>query len=417
MPCSHAAPNADLEKIPAGEAEQIEETTELMGALVDRRYTGKPRFLRGVHAKDHGCVEATFTVSDTLAPEHRVGLFATPGASFRAAIRFSNAAPLVTDDAPHEPGPPAGALVRTQGSRGMAIKVYDVPGDRLVREDGERTQDFLMINQPVFAFANVEDYLALNRIIRDDDNAAPLFFTRPNQSPDAQKRTATSRGIIARIKGFLPPAFQAPPLSPLDNIYFSAAPFSLGEGRAMKFACNPINPMTGDLGDAVNDPDYLRSAMRKRIAEAEGKTICFDFQIQVRDAASLAGRIDTDIEDACTEWKEPFVTVARIEIPPQDISSPERQELCERLFYTPWHGLVEHRPLGGINRLRLKVYDVSAERRGCPVAAAGMSAAAVPATEPPGRASSGRRGRLRRPARAAPRGSSDTRPARPAPRR
>ena len=194
-----------------------------------------------------------------------------------------------------------------------------------------------------------------------------MFFSRPNQSPEAQQRTLRSRGIIGRIKGFLQPAFQAPPLSPLDNSYFSAAPFLLGEGRAMKFACIPVNPVTGDLGDTINDPDYLRTAMLKRMAEASDKAICFDFQIQVRDAHSLAGKIEVDIEDACTEWNEPFVTVARITIPPQDISSPERQEFCETLFYTPWHGLVDHRPLGGINRMRLKVYDVSANRRGCPV--------------------------------------------------
>jgi hypothetical protein len=135
----------------------------------------------------------------------------------------------------------------------------------------------------------------------------------------------------------------------------------------MKFACKPVNPMSGDLGDAVSDPDYLRKAMRRRMAEAAGKNICFDFQIQVREAASLMGKIEAEIEDACTEWTDPFVNVARVEIPPQDITSTERDDFCERLFYTPWHGLVEHRPLGGINRLRLKVYDVSAVRRGCPV--------------------------------------------------
>lgn len=367
MPSLTAEPNADLEIIPADEAGQIDEASTLMGELVDRRYTDKQRFLRGVHPKDHGCVEATFAVADALPPEFQVGVFKKPGDIFRAVIRFSNAAPLVTDDAPHEPSPPAGMLTRVQGSRGMAVKLYDVEGARLVPEDLERTQDFLMINQPVFSFANVEDYLALNRIIRDDDSAAPMFFSRPNQSPEAQQRTLRSRGIIGRIKGFLQPAFQAPPLSPLDNSYFSAAPFLLGEGRAMKFACIPVNPVTGDLGDTINDPDYLRTAMLKRMAEAIDKAIRFDFQIQVRDAHSLAGKIEVDIEDACTEWNEPFVTVARITIPPQDISSPERQEFCETLFYTPWHGLVDHRPLGGINRMRLKVYDVSANRRGCPV--------------------------------------------------
>ena len=70
-------------------------------------------------------------------------------------------------------------LTRVQGSRGMAVKLYDVEGVQLVPEDLERTQDFLMINQPVFSFANVEDYLALNRIIRDNDSAAPMFLVGP----------------------------------------------------------------------------------------------------------------------------------------------------------------------------------------------------------------------------------------------
>ena len=133
----------------------------------------------------------------------------------------------------------------------------------------------------------------------------------------------------------------------------------------MRFAAKPVNPMTGDLSAAVNDADYLRNALRKRMAEADGKDICFDFQIQVVNGAEL--KPEESIEDACNEWKDrPWTTVARIAIPPQDFTTPERQQFCETLFYTPWHGLVDHRPLGGINRLRKDVYDESAKKRNCP---------------------------------------------------
>lgn len=365
---STSGPGAGLEKIPANEPAQIDNVAALTVQQLERRYGAAPRFLRGVHPKDHGCVEAAFMVYDNLDPQYQVGVFRKPGQRFRAAIRFSNASTLVTPDTPLEPGP-GGAQVRAHGSRGMAIKLYDVEGPRLVNGDRERTQDFLMINQPVFAFANVEDYEVISALIAKDDALAAQFFARL-QSPDeaVRKRAATSRAIIGRIKGFAPPPFQPAPLSPLDNRYFSAAPFAFGEGRVMKFSATPVNPVAGELGDAVNDPDYLRNAMRKRMAEAEGLDICFDFQVQVRSAESL--NIETDIEDVCTLWDEakyPFVTVARISISQQDISSPERQEFCETLFYTPWHGLSDHRPLGGINRLRQKVYEKSSERRGCPV--------------------------------------------------
>lgn len=375
MTSSPSGTGTGLENPQPEESAQIDSITDMTRQLLTRRYSGAPRFLRGVHPKDHGCVEAIFTVCESLAPEYQVGVFRKPGERFRAAIRFSNASALVTPDSPQEVSPPMGdpvvgpdgKPVLGHGSRGMAIKLYGVSGNRLLPDDGERTQDFLLINQPVFAFANVEDYQALNKAMVDHPKELPFgFFSRLMSSDVAVKtRAAISRGIIGRIKGLAGPPFQPPPMSPLDNTYFSAAPFGFGEGRVVKFAARPVNPASGDLGDAVNEPDYLRSAMRKRMAEAGGKDICFDFQIQVRTPDQLD--IDRDIENMCTEWTDPFVTVARITIPPQDIASPERQEFCETLFYTPWHGLEDHRPLGGINRMRLKVYQASSELRGCPI--------------------------------------------------
>lgn len=361
---------AEIEKLESDEEARIENVAKLTARQLDNRYSGKPRFLRGVHPKDHGCVEAMWTVVEDLDPQYRVGLFKHPGEKLRAVIRFSNASTLVGDDMTLEPAPPTGAKMRTHGSRGMAIKLYHVGGDRLVPTDGENTQDLLMINQPVFAFANIEDYEVVSQLIADDENSAGQFFRRQGLQQPALGRMQKSQGIIARIKGFLQPPFQAPPLSPLDNRYFSAAPFAFGEGRVMKFSARPVNPMSGELGEAANDPDYLRNAMRKRMAEADGKDICFDFQVQVRPIESLKPDF-SEIEDVCTLWREedfPFVTVARITIPtPQDLGSAERQEFCETLFYTPWHGLEAHRPLGGINRLRKRVYETSAEKRGCPV--------------------------------------------------
>jgi hypothetical protein len=374
MANSPSGTDTEFEHAPSGEKARIDNVAALTKHQLDRRYTAKNQpSLRGVHPKDHGCVEALFAVSPKLPASLRVGAF-SPGVTYRAAIRYSNAAPLVTADTPLEdvPGAPAGTpQFRAHGSRGMAIKLYDVSGERLLPNDGEHSQDFLMINQPVFAFANVEDYEALSIAIRDDDSRGGDFFARlQSKDPAVKARAAKSRGIIATIKGLLKPAFQPAPMSPFDNRYFSAAPFLFGKGRVMKFSANPVNPMAGDPGTAVADPDYLRAAMRKRIAAADGKEICFDFQLQVRSAESLAGKIDTDMEDMCTLWDEkefPFVTVARITIPQQDIATPERQKFCETLFYTPWHGLRAHRPLGGINRLRQKVYEVSAAHRGCPV--------------------------------------------------
>ncbi len=108
-------------------------------------------------------MKADFTVAEDLAEDLRVGLFATPGRTYEAWIRYSNAAVLREDDL--KAGDPAKPDERKNGSRGMAIKVLDVDGEMLSEDDGRANQDFLMINTPEFAFANVRDYLRLNRIL------------------------------------------------------------------------------------------------------------------------------------------------------------------------------------------------------------------------------------------------------------
>ena len=69
MPTLTGGPDSGLENIPANEPAQIDHIAVLTLKQLENRYTNAPRFLRGVHPKDHGCVEATFTVSETLAPE------------------------------------------------------------------------------------------------------------------------------------------------------------------------------------------------------------------------------------------------------------------------------------------------------------------------------------------------------------
>jgi hypothetical protein len=151
----------------------------------------------------------------------------------------------------------------------------------------------------------------------------------------------------------------------VDNRYFSAAPFLFGDDRVMKFSARPRQPSDTAPTD-VSAPDYLRKALHARLTAPDATDIVFDFQLQVRAAGDLSGTIDTDIEDACCEWDEqahPFVTVATLTIPPQDFETDRQCTVCERLIFTPWHGIAEHRPLGGINRLRRAVYEASAQLR------------------------------------------------------
>lgn len=365
----------ELEHIPVDEVKQIENIVRLTMEQLRKRYSGETAVLRGQHAKDHACVMAKFKVLEDLPLEMRIGVFGDPGQEYQVWIRYSNAAATVAPDSPVVGGAP------THGSRGMAMKIMGVSGFPLMPPNGALTQDFLMVNHPVFPFANVEDYEAITQILVSDKPDPTRFFEdrvhknpdgSPNMADPVTRRALRTGGIIKRIQSISltaqPPAYQVPPASPVDNRYFGGAPFLFGDDNAMKFSAKPLSPVAGD-GLSLADPNYLRTALHQRLTAQGAQDVVFEFQVQVRKASELAGKIDAEIEDACVQWDEaqhPFVTLGIITIPPQDFETAERHALCESLIFTPWHGIAAHRPLGGINRLRRTVYEASAGFRHVP---------------------------------------------------
>ena len=127
----------------------------------------------------------------------------------------------------------------------------------------------------------------------------------------------------------------------------------------MKFRAVPVARDTSEPN--VDDPDYLENVLADRLSQ---QAMEFDFEIQVRGRGDV--NVATDIENASTEWQDEYIKVAKLTIPVQEVDSPELRVECERLFFTPWHGIVDHQPLGGINRLRKAVYEASAQLRNLP---------------------------------------------------
>lgn len=332
--------SAAVEVMPEAESGQIGEIVDLTLQLLQQRY-GDNLARRGVHPKDHGCVKANLVVNADLPKAYQRGVFAVPGKSYDAWVRFSNATGTVGSDVA-----PNGA----NSSRGMAIKLMGVSGEPLLPQSGAITQDFLLINQPMFAFANVAEYLELTRlqVLHHDDNSKifPALFANPNA--DKAETARIVQGIAQTSMG-----------SPVESRYFSASPFLFGPDAVVKFGVTPRNP--GSTPVPPNPPaNYLRDALRKSLDVNTGKPAVFDFQVQLRTADNLS------IENASAQWPEsaaPFQTVGTLTIPTQDFDNPLRITECEHLVFTPWHGIAEHRPLGGINRLRLGVYKASSQRR------------------------------------------------------
>ena len=106
---------------------------------------------RGQHAKHHGCVRAQFIVEPDLPLELRQGVFREPR-TFLTWVRFSNGSK--DDD--------------TQGDiHGMALKLLDVEGDKILdAERHERTQDFILMDHPVFFSRDARNNHTLAKTLR-----------------------------------------------------------------------------------------------------------------------------------------------------------------------------------------------------------------------------------------------------------
>ncbi len=332
---------------PQQEQEGIDEIADITSQLLHKRYPKPDKILRGVHPKSHGCVKARFEINADIPAQYQIGLFSQPARCFDAIIRFSNAAALVRPDIDAQ---------GNHGSRGMAIKVFDVEGEVLYDDDGDKNQDFLMINQPEFAFANIKDYLRLNRILLKNNDDPTAFFT------DIEGLQNEDLGRLQRTGALIQKIQQTAIANPLNVSYFGAAPFKFGAGKVMRFCVKPQTPEPSppDVPQPPAD-NYLREAVTTTMNEPHD--LVFDFCVQVRSDGD-----DLHIEDASQSWDEqhtPFVCVAKITIPApqQDVNSIPSWQECEALFFTPWHSLTDHQPLGGINRLRQAVYVASATTR------------------------------------------------------
>ena len=343
--------NYPFESPPEGEAQQIKAIDDLTIKILDARYTsaGK-RVLRQVHPKSHGCVKATFQVLEGIDESLRVGLFSDPGKQYDTLIRYSNASGIIGPDTDAE-----GAHV----SRGMAMKVLGVKAS-LLDDEEVRSQDFLMINAPSFAFANVADYLRLSQVLLEDRDKAARFFSplhpsAPAEIPGVDKKTTLRTfQLVQKIQA-------TPTANPLEVQYFGAAPFRFGPDRVMKFSARPVGELKPQVPPTDGGDDYLRDALMATMQQ--NNDIVFDFMVQVRGPGDGLG-----IEDASHIWEEadvPFHKVARVTIPtPQSAKDlAETDALCTKRAFTPWHSLPEHEPIGGINRLRKSVYLASFRHR------------------------------------------------------
>ena len=340
-----------VEEIADDEAETIDGLIKAAKAISATTYKDEGHAIRSVHAKSHALLDGELTVLGGLPAELAQGLFAT-AATYKVALRLSTSPGDMLPDSVSTP-------------RGLALKVFDVPGDQLSGATGDATQDFLMVDAPAFLAPEPKAFLgSLKPLVASTDKVEWLkvaFSTVLRGVEGTIEAVGGKSGKLIALGGHRAS-------NPLGETYFTQVPIRYGDYIA-KVRATPVGALAA-LKDAPVDvgerDDALRAAVGEHFKDTGGE---WEVQVQLcRDLDKMP------VEDAAVEWPEdasPFVTVARLTVAAQPSWSLDNVAAIDTgLAFSPWHGLVAHRPLGGIMRARKPVYTAlqseRSERSGCP---------------------------------------------------
>ncbi|QRQ12306.1 catalase family protein [Acinetobacter pittii] len=325
---SNAYPEIDTglgEKLQPNEELIADHIAQVIEKSIREQYTAG-NALRDAHPKAHGCVRADFHVSKNIPAQFAKGMF-IPDRSYQAWIRFSNA----SNDA-------SNADIK-KDARGIAIKILGVSGQKILESEKQATtQDFIMINHPVFFANDAKRYLSFMNDVNSHNMIRKLHI------PFALGFKGTMNALGARNSQIA---------NPLYARYWSMVPYQLGLGndrQAVKYSVRACSMQPNNLPKNPSH-DFLREALKKTLQSTDA---CMEFLIQPRTSNQML------VEDSMTEWNEKaalFYQVATIHIPKQDFDTPEQNKFCENLSFTPWHALPEHKPLGAVNRMRKVIYE------------------------------------------------------------
>ncbi|HIK08088.1 MAG TPA: catalase family protein [Trichormus sp. M33_DOE_039] len=301
---------------------------EVLAASLQAQQKAGPD-LRQIHTKSHGLLWGEFIVEPNL-PEHlKIGLFKTPE-TYPAWIRFSSGG------APETRGKLRSD--RQPDVRGIAVKVMNVDGEKVL-DDEEKTQDFTLNSHPTFLTKDIRDYADLPKVATgqlSSERLTEMAYTSAILQKIAEKRVG----------------------NPLLIQYWSMAPFRFGE-RIVKFSVKSQQPEQPPATLPESD-NYLREAIVQYLT-GDQKEAYFDFLIQF-----YVDEEKTPVENLSQEWEEsdsPLIKVATIRIPSQTFDFEERKRLDEGMFFTPWHTIPEHEPVGSVNLSRKKLYSELAKAR------------------------------------------------------
>ncbi len=315
---------------------------------------GGGRVVRDAHAKGHGLARAEVEILKDVPAEYAQGIYAKPGVH-EAMIRFSNGTNHI------------GADRFLPAASGIGLKIFGIEGKTLLEDEPDsHTFDYAMINYPVFFVNTVEHYLFIQGLFAQIGVIPP-----PNELPEekhAKMRRflhdwVTGNGTLApeewaweELAAFVQ-LVQIPFVNLLLSTYWTMAAVRHGDYIA-KVRVAPVQAFADRVVRRNLDVNSAQQVFRPALV-AELRERPYEFDIQVQLCTDLT---HMPVEDVTVRWSEtlsPFVTVAKLRLPQQDIGGDDNFERMDAASMSPWRVTEEHRPLGNIMRSRKEVYRQS----------------------------------------------------------
>ncbi|MGH9969166.1 MAG: catalase family protein [Pyrinomonadaceae bacterium] len=315
---------------------------------------GIGRMVRDAHAKGYGLARAEFEILSGMPNEYAQGIYAKPG-RHEAMVRFSNGTNHVGSDRFLPP------IV------GIGLKIFGIEGKTLLDDEPDsHTFDYALINHPVFFVNTLKHYVFIQSL-----------FANAGLPPPANLRPEEKEAELHRLlynfvtgKGTLPPeqwaweelgAFlqltQHKYFNLLLETYWTMGAVRHGDYIA-KVRVAPVQSFADRVVQRALDPNAAEQVFRPALV-AELRERPYEFDVQVQLSMDLD---QMPVEKTTVRWPEsfsPFVTVAKLRIPQQDIGGEDNFERMDKTSMSAWRVTEEHRPLGSIMRSRKEVYKQS----------------------------------------------------------
>lgn len=324
-----------------------------------RDYIGKTKTLsninyhtRDAHAKGYCALKAQFEILPKLPKEYAQGIYAVPG-RHEAVIRFSNGSARVDAD-------------KNLGlSQGLAIKVFGIVGEKLLPDEPMSPNfDYNLINFPIFFCNTIEDYAYISKLfLKLNDYFAKGIPGQAKFAFDWITKGGTQRPTKESLKTFK--AFSKFKTIKPQNTwlyrFYSQGAVRHGDYMA-KIRVAPTKAAQAKIKRRVLDVNATSEAIRPLILQ-EIREHDYEFDVQIQLCRNLK---DQPVNDLTKEWNEkdaPFVTVAKLTIPCQDVPDDGNFEVMENLSFTPFRCIEANRPIGNLQHARLRAYQTASTTR------------------------------------------------------